>query len=283
MQIKLGSQLCIALVASLVFCPLGWSADFGRQSSGIIDQKILPMLGGFAARFRKQPNSQFNLTDDEKLLRAQARHIVAPPHSRDWLHRIATAVQRYKIAEPVDHLLSPDAYYAFLRSDTFRSTFGRYARLQADIAADAVLVPGFFARASQIIATDKLRMDALMRYDGANPNPPVLQRPLIPQTRSMYVAAEARIAENQEVIDWADRAVRFRIESYARAVTRLEIEEPSARASIVKGQIKQLVYVFEKAYLAHVGATEVPVKQVRRSRYMNASTLENFDDPVPQK
>lgn len=271
-------------LASVLSTPV-LSADFGRGESRLLDRKVLPLVGSFAARFRQEPVSHFNLTDDEKLLRQQAQHLISPPHARDWFHQVASRVQRYRMVGSIDKHLSTDAYYAFLRSDSFRSSAGRYNRVSADIAADAALLHPFFNRAGHVIASDELRMRAVNLYDGSDPNPPVYQRPIIRQNRNLGAEAAARVHENKEIIEWVERAYEFRIESYRRAITRLAIEQPTGRAGLADGELQQLEFLFEKARLAHIsGGTGG--QPVRRSRYMRDSNDDLFvemPDVVPQK
>lgn len=239
------------------------------------------------ARFRGEPVSYFNLTDEEKLMRQQVRHLVAPPHARDWLHAVAERLQRYRVTAPLDSHLSTDAYYAYLRSDRFRSTAGRYGRLRADIAADAALIPPFFARASQVAAADVLRLQAVELYGPGKLNKFAVQSPLIRPLTSVQTAAHARVDENQELIDWAERAVNFRIVSYRNAIERLSIEEPDGRAGIVDGELQRLEYIFGKAEAAYLQSNH-SAATARPSRYMTNSKVHGqrvdpYNQPVPQK
>lgn len=281
---KQSSYIVAIALAAVLNAPV-FAADFGRGESRLLDRQVLPLVGSFIARFRKEPVSHFNLTDDEKLLRQQAQHLIAPPHARDWFHQIAAKVQRYRMSAPIDQHLSPDAYYAYLRSDRFRSTAGRYNRLSADMAADAALLHPFFSRAAHVTASDVMRLRAVGVYDGRDPNPPVYQRPIIRQNRSLAAEAEARVYENKEIINWAERAVAFRIESYRRAISRLVIEEPTGRAGLADGELQRLEFMFEKARLAHL-SPEAGGQGVRQSRYMrdrNDSSFDPMPDVVPQK
>lgn len=282
--IRLSPYISAIILAAVLTAPT-FAADFGRGESRLLDRKVLPLVGSFAARFRQEPVSHFNLTDDEKLLRQQAQYLIAPPHARDWFHQIAAKVQRYRLTAPIDQYLSPDAYYAYLRSDRFRSTAGRYNRLSADMAADAALLHPFFSRAAHVLASDGMRLRAVGMYNGRDPNPPVYQRPIIRQNRSLGAEAKARVHENKEIINWAERAVAFRIESYRRAISRLVIEEPTERAGLADGELQRLEYMFEKARLAHL-SPEAGGQEIRKSRYMRGRGESSFDpmpDVVPQK
>lgn len=277
------------LLSGTILCLAGPSlaADFGRGEKGLIRENVLPVLGGFVARFRGAPVSYFNLTDEEELLRLQIRHLVAPPHARDWLHAVTERVQRYRVTAPLDPYLSTNAYYAYLRSDRFRSTAGRYNRLSADIAADAALVPPFFARASQVAAADVMRLEAVELYGPGKANWFAVQSPLVRPMTSVQTAAHARVLENQELIDWAERAVNFRIESYRNAIERLSIEEPDGRAGLADGELQRLEFIFGKAEAAYLQSDHGNAP-VRRSRYITDNdtydqAVDPFNQPVPQK
>ena len=275
---KVTSLALMAGFAAFAAGPLS-AADLGREQRGIIESKVLPVLGGFVARFRGAPVSYFNLTDDEELLRQQAGHLVAPPHARDWLHQISSRVQRYRMVGAVDRYLSPDAYYSYLRSDRFRSTAGRYNRISADIAADAALIPPFFARAGQVMAADVIRLEAAAVYYEPDSRWITVQGPVPRPLASVQAAADARVAENLELIDWAER--------YRRAIERLLIEEPDGRAGLADGELQRLELIFRKAQIAHLQPAGLE-SGGRRSRYMSGAgigtqTDDLFDAPIPQK
>lgn len=286
---KTTTLLAYMMLVGTMCCSSGLSfgADFGRGEESLIEKRVLPLLGGFVARFRGDPVSYFNLTDEEKLLRQQARHLVAPPHARDWLHAVVERVQRYRVTATMDLHLSTNAYYAYLRSDRFRSTAGRYRRLSADIATDAALVPAFFALAGRVIATDVMRIEAADLYGPGAPGRFSLQSPIVRPLTSVQTAAQARVFENRELIDWADRAVAFRIESYRSAIERISIEEPDARAGYADGELQRLELIFRKAQIDYLQQND-DIEPVRRSRYMTGQgssdqASDPYYAPVPQK
>ncbi|MEP3280155.1 MAG: hypothetical protein ABJN26_01720 [Stappiaceae bacterium] len=188
--------------------------DFNRAEPNVIHDKVLPAFGNGLARARKEPVSNFPLTNDEKLLRNLGWGLVRPPHAGDWIAATIVEAQRTRITKAEDWRLDPREYFRLLISDKYRSSDARYDRVIADANADAQLVRPFCRVAERVNAADKERLAVIRRT------------PQVSQQR--YAGATARVWENQQVIEWAERSMEFRLKAYKYAIEQLQIETPSA-------------------------------------------------------
>jgi hypothetical protein len=216
--------LALAMLVAAAGCgrPTG---DFGRARPSVVHDQLLPMFGNAAASARGEPVSTFNFTDREGELRDRAWHFVRPPHTSEWfsifripaerLPATRTEWQRTRILPALDTSFDERSYYRFLSEASFASSNTRYGRVIADIEDDSELVYPFWQVACAVVADDRERVAAMARLPDVN--------------AAEHREAMDRIAENDAVIAWVWRAVRFRLLAYRYAIDRLQIETPSDR------------------------------------------------------
>ena len=209
-----GLALCFAVAACLSGCigerPTG---DFGRPAPSVLHDSVFPAIGNQFASIRQEPVSGFNLTDKERELRDRAWTLVRPPHAADWLGQVIAEGQRTRILPELDTQLSKDRYYSHLRSDRFRSSEARYSRVISDIETDKALIRPYCELAYQVRAIDDERLRAVNAR--VHVDPQALQH------------AYDRVQENQRLMTWVWRSVKYRALSYEHAIDSLELETPS--------------------------------------------------------
>lgn len=258
--------LALACV-SLVGCsrPTG---DFDRARSSVIHDKALPAAGEQAARYRGDPVSKFNLTNDEKLMRDRGWGLIRPPWTKDWIGGTVVELARTRVMPEVEGRVPKDLYYLFLRSDKFQSSDARYDRVAADATADAELVRPFCEVALRVEKADTERLR-------------VLESKRL-TTEELYEGAKARVWENRVMIKWVGQALRYRIKAYQTAIDNLEIETPSGNRV---WKVTSAIRVLEgQVRLAELGC-DVP------NRYGNETAPERSriytgwgtERPVPKK
>lgn len=189
------------------------TGDFGRAAPSVLHDTIMPAAGDELAIGRGEPVSRFNLTDDEKEMRNRAWSLIRPPSAEDWIEGSRAELVRTRVL-PETGGGDPDRYYAFLRSDRYRSSEVRYDRVAADATADAALVPPYCEIALRVTTADQERLRALGRREIS--------------TGEELAGAQARVWENRRYMDWTSQALRFRLVSYRNAIDALEIETPSS-------------------------------------------------------
>jgi hypothetical protein len=241
------------------------TGDFGRAEPSVIHDDLMPGAGALVAEYgRKEQVSHFNHTDREWLLRDRAWGLVMPPHVGDWLAETAVELQRTRLLPAMDSRFDPNAYYAFLRRDRFRSSEARWQRLIADMEADRALVGPFWQVARAQGEDDRARLQAL---DARNAGP-------VTDLKNAY----ARIDENARVVDWVWRSLRLRLAAYRAAIERMAIETPSQRRIDAQVALEALAEAIAAAEAGGV-APEIAVR-VRAGRVLKPNLP---DEPVPQK
>ncbi|WP_208999096.1 hypothetical protein [Roseibium sediminis] len=259
--------LSLMLLAGLSACtrPTG---DFDRAAPSVIHDEVMPAVGEQAARWRGDPVSKFNMTNDEELLRDRAWALIRPPWTKDWIGGTVVEFSRTRALPEAEGRVPPDLYYIFLRTDKFRSSDARYDRVASDARGDSELVPPFCEIATRVGKADQERLRVLESKSLT--------------TSEIYEGAKARVWENRAVVSWVAQALRYRIKAYRTALDSLEIETPTGdRMWQVNTAIRQLegqVRIAEKGCDGKgTGLSEAPV---RRSRIFQSWGDER---PAPQK
>jgi hypothetical protein len=105
-----------------------------------------------------------------------------------------------------------------MRKDGYKSNYGRWNSIIDEITADIPLIVPYYVVWQEVCRADQQRLAALPATVGL--------------TASETADADARVWENRRVADWAVTAMRWRIESYAYAIQRTEIEIPTGNAEL---------------------------------------------------
>lgn len=214
---------------ALVFAALGACAqtgDFGRPAPSVVNDTLLPAVGGLAARGRGEPVSSYRLTDDEIEMRDLAWGVVMPPLSEQALERTLVKLARTRVL-PVDRVrVEKESYVRTLIATSDRSSGARYARLRADIDADVARIEPFFSAAARVAAGDRARDRAAAR---------------VPELRPDERAnVDARIEENGLLIAWVRLSFDERVVTYRYALDRLVLETPDPAAVSVEASLATL-------------------------------------------
>lgn len=228
---RIGPLIAVALVSAALAGCAAQAGDFGRPVPNVVNDEILPRIGERAARSRGEPVSDYMLTDDEKELRARSYRFIMPIHRDAFRARNETEWVRTRIWPDSRWRPDPTLYYRLMRKDGFRSNYGRWNAILDEITADIPLILPYYVVWQEVCRADHQRLAALPRT--------VL---LTPQEAA---DAEARVWENRRVADWAVTAMRWRVESYAYAIQRTEIEIPTgnreAETNLALDRLKQEV------------------------------------------
>jgi len=199
------------LLASVVLggCSGG---DFGRTRQDLRSDDMHRWIGGEATASVGLSASQFQLTDNERLLRDLAYPLIEPPHSRPaW----KSVFGDYKpLPSPWRQAPAFDrtAYGRQLIDEPHRSHSSRYAQLMDDARDDITRFEPFFAAATRVIDLDKKRHASLAHVSE-----------LSPRERADTVA---RMQENTLIVQWVQQCLERRISSYRWALERLVIHAP---------------------------------------------------------
>jgi len=220
------APLC-AIALPLLLGACAGNGDFGRLKPELYGDDLHDWVGRDAARAVKRPISNYPLTDEEHLLRDLAYPLIEPPFERNKWFAI---INEYGVSNAMSSLAKENGigdafrwpgyevsgYGKRLLAEPYRSATARYAQLNTDIRNDAIRVPEFFAVARRVLDLDDKRTKSLAYVSALQ--------------RREKVDAIARVAENELVVAWAQRALIEREQAYCYALQRLVIATPAPMA-----------------------------------------------------
>jgi hypothetical protein len=191
--------------------------DFGRTRQDFINDDMHRWLGGEATGSVGLKASQFQLTDNERLLRDLAYPLIEPPHSRPAWKSVFGDYKTLPSPWRQEAVFDRTAYGRMLIDEPHRSHTSRYAQLMDDVRDDITRFEPFFADAVRVIDLDKKR-DASLSH--------------ISQLSARERAdAVARMQENSLIVQWVQQCLERRISSYRWALERLVLQAPDNLAA----------------------------------------------------
>jgi hypothetical protein len=217
-------RLVRALALPLLLGACAANGDFGRLKPGLVADDIHAWVGRDAARAAGAPVSKYPLTDEERLLRDEAYPLIEAPFDRARWYAI---VNEYGVSHHFGYpAFRLEEYSVKLMNGHYRSATARYSQLNTDIRNDVLRIPDFFMTAHRVLDLDRKRAESFRHVSGLTP--------------AEAGNANARIAENQLVIGWVQRALVERSEAYCFALQRLVIATPAPMAVEVERSLTLL-------------------------------------------
>jgi len=186
--------------------------DFGRSRYDVLNDDMHRWIGAEATSSIALRPSQFQLTDNERLLRDLAYPLIEPPHSRPAWKSVFGNYQPLPSPWRQQVVFDRTAYGRLLIDEPHRSHSSRYAQLMEDVRDDITRFEPFFADAVRVLELDKKRNAGL-----------ALVSELSPRERADAVA---RMQENTLIVQWVQQCLERRISSYRWALERLVIQAP---------------------------------------------------------
>ena len=186
----------IAALALLALPGCSSLGDLGYVQQPAVADNIHAWVGQEAAARAGAPISLANLTEDERTEYGQ---------KREFQRSLG--------------IVDPSAYYRELLAADYRSTAGRYNRLNDDIRNDVVRIGPFFYIAHRVIEADRKRQATMALIPDVSP----------PERFN----ALARVSENNLTIAWVEQSLAQRCASYRFALNRLAVSEPEDLATNV--------------------------------------------------
>jgi hypothetical protein len=186
--------------------------DFGRTRQDVRNDDMHRWLGGEATGSVGLRASQFQLTDNERMLRDLAFPLIEPPHSRPAWKSVFGDYQPLPSPWRQAVIFDRTAYGRLLIDEPHRSHTSRYAQLMEDVRNDLTRFEPFFSTAVRVVDLDRKRDASLKQVSG-----------LSPRERDDAVA---RMQENTLIVQWVQQCLERRISSYRWALERLVIQAP---------------------------------------------------------
>jgi hypothetical protein len=191
--------------------------DFGRTRQDFLNDDIHRWIGGEATSSVGLRASQFQLTDNERLLRDLAYPLIEPPHSRPAWKSVFGDYASLPSPWRQTPVFDRTAYGRTLIDEPHRSHSSRYAQLMEDVRDDITRFEPFFADAVRVIELDKKRNASLAHVSE-----------LSPRERADAVV---RMQENSLIVQWVQQCLEQRIASYRWALERLVLQAPDHLAA----------------------------------------------------
>jgi hypothetical protein len=193
--------------------------DLGYVQQPAVADNIHAWVGQEAAARAGAPISLANLTEDERTLRDLAFPLIEPAYDRDRWDAVVYEYGQKREFQRSLGIVDPSAYYRELLAADYRSTAGRYNRLNDDIRNDVVRIGPFFYIAHRVIEADRKRQATMALIPDVSP----------PERFN----ALARVSENNLTIAWVEQSLAQRCASYRFALNRLAVSEPEDLATNV--------------------------------------------------
>lgn len=186
----------------------------------------MPAVGGVIAKIRKEPVSNFNMTDQEREMHNRTWRFVTAAHSKDWLFDGAVELQRTRLSSATDFRFTEERYYNWLRNEQYNSSRTRYSTVGRHILADLDTVSSTFASICAVVEVDRQRQIAASSLPAVGTD--------------VRTNMQARKTENDWHIDWFVRALNYRYLSYSYALDHLLVETPHEQSMGVDENLRKL-------------------------------------------
>jgi hypothetical protein len=191
--------------------------DLGRTRQSVLNDDMHRWIGGEATSSVGLRASQFQLTDNERLLRDLAYPLIEPPHSRPAWKSVFGDYKPLPSPWRQEVLFDRTAYGRILIDEPHRSHSSRYAQLIEDVRDDITRFEPFFAAAVRVIDLDRKRDAGLAHVAD-----------LSPRERADAVS---RMQENSLIVQWVQQCLERRIASYRWGLERLVVQAPDNMAA----------------------------------------------------
>ncbi len=199
----------LAVALALAGCASG---DFGRTRASMRSDDMHRWVGEEATASVGIAPSQFQLTDDERLLRDYAYPLIEPPHTRPEWNGVFGDYTPLPAPWRREVLFDRTAYGRLLIDEPHRSHSSRYAQLMEDVRDDLTRIEPFFEVATRVLDMDSKRNQGRAIVSSLSPRE--------------NDDARARMAENALVIKWVQHCLKQRASSYRWALERLVLQAP---------------------------------------------------------
>ena len=200
--------------------------DLGRRDTGFISRTLDPALERLIVLQSRGIANRLDHTDDEKEMSNRLWRFLTLPHTREWIYPAKAAVHRVAYLMERPYLPPEDRYYKNMKARQFKSSRAPYRALQADVNADLATLPPLFQVICRTRELDRRRGIALHSFSELE--------------GEVREEVEARLRENQLIVDHFVLMTNYRYQSYSYALKRLLVESPHEEARQVDAALSDL-------------------------------------------
>lgn len=219
-------RFLLAALAAATLAACAPQGDLGRPAPNVLNDELMPWLGGHAARSRAEPVSGYDLTDAERELRQLGYGLMMPTHPLDRWNQFWAELRRTRIGDPVAYDPDPRGYCRTLAREHYRSSTSRFVRMTDDMRADRQRIRPFCAKWQQVAEADRVRAGALGYIPDITPV----------EVRS----ARDRIAENRMILRWVRHGLEQHAEAYRCALHTQIVATPEPEAVMAERELADL-------------------------------------------
>jgi hypothetical protein len=214
-----GRRPWVRLALPLIAITLGGCSggDLGRTRQSFRNDDMHRWIGLEATSSVGLRGSQFQLTENERLLRDLAYPLIEPPHSRPAWKSVFGDYKPLPSPWRLAVIFDRTAYGRILIDEPHRSHSSRYAQLIEDVRDDITRFEPFFAAAVRVIDLDRKRNASLAHVSDLSPRE--------------LADAVARMQENSLIVQWVQQCLERRIASYRWGLERLAVQAPDNMAA----------------------------------------------------
>ena len=236
--------LAILLIGSLLGGCSG--GDFFRTRADMLSDDMHRWMGKEATGSVGMKASQFQLTDNERLLRDLAYPLVEPPLSRPAWKSVWGDYKPLPSPWRQNVTFDRTMYGRNLIDEPHRSHTSRYSVLIDDVRNDITRFEPFYTTAARVIELDRRRNASLKLVSELSPRE--------------NADALARMEENALIVQWVQQCLERRISSYRWALERLVIQAPDSIAADADRLIKELAALAANPPVQPMAGAAVTVK-----------------------
>ena len=191
--------------------------DFFRTRDNMRSDDMHRWMGAEVTGTIGMKASQFQLTDNERLLRDLAYPLVEPPLSRPAWKSVWGDYKPLPSPWRQNVIFDRTMYGRNLIDEPHRSHMSRYSVLIDDVRSDITRFEPFYTAAARVIELDRKRNASMKLVSELSPRE--------------QADAVARMAENACIVQWVEQSLERRISSYRWALERLVIQAPDGMAA----------------------------------------------------
>jgi hypothetical protein len=220
--------------------------DFFRTRADILSDDMHRWMGKEATGSLGIKASQFQLTDNERLLRDLAYPLVEPALSRPAWRSVWGDYKPLPSPWRQNVIFDRTMYGRNLIDEPHRSHTSRYSVLIDDVRNDITRFEPFYTTAARVIELDRKRNASLKLVSELSPRE--------------NADAIARMEENVLIVQWVQQCLERRISSYRWALERLVIQAPDSIAADADRLIKELAALAANPPVQPLAGAAVTVK-----------------------
>ena len=243
--------LVLSLLAAIV-SGCGRTGDFGRQKPSYFYDNMLPGVRSVVRGVRGLRSSNYELTGDERELRALSQTLMRPRSEEDSPGIVGSALDDVGLRDDDSQHERRIAHDAGTSAYATRRRSPRASALMAQIDSDRAMLRRFATVAARVYRADAARRDLLARS--------------VDRSADDILDATGRIEENRQVVADTIVALENRLDDYRLELRRSMLQRPDraeARVAAAIDRFENGIYRLRtrlRVYTQYNTAARMPIR-----------------------